>query len=337
MRTPHSPAAPATGRIFDIKRFAVHDGPGIRTTVFLKGCPLRCVWCHNPEGISPEPELVRYAQRCLGCGACVSACPHTAHEIVEGRAPVYHRDRCTRCGACVRSCLADALALLGREVTAAEVMAEVRKDASFYAHSGGGVTLSGGEPLMQSRFARDLLRECKQEGFHTALDTCGHVGWRALRAVLPYVDLVLYDLKHFDSDAHRHYTGATNQRVLRNLRRLAERAVPVEIRLPLLPTINDSPEAADAVAALLAPLGNITAVRLLAYHRLAGSKYARLGRENTLPNVPAPSGSDLTRVADRIGRHGLRVIVPAPGEDAQGSAGSRARRRRRPHVPGAGQ
>ena len=324
MRTPHSSAKPCTGRIFDIKRFAVHDGPGIRTTIFLKGCPLRCVWCHNPEGISPEPELVHYARQCLGCGACVQACPNAAHEMVEAREHVYHRDRCTRCGACVRACLADALALLGREVTVAEVMAEVRKDASFYAHSGGGVTLSGGEPLLQSRFSRELLRECKREGFHTALDTCGHFGWAALRAALPHLDLVLYDLKHTRADLHRRYTGAPNQRILRNLHRLAELAVPVEIRIPLIPTVNDSVEVADAVAALLAPLGNIIGVRLLAYHRLAGSKYARLGRESTLLEVASPTHADLARIAERIGRHGLRVIIPEPDEYVQGSLESHA-------------
>ncbi len=318
MRTPHSPAARTTGRIFDIKRFAVHDGPGIRTTVFLKGCPLRCAWCHNPEGMSPEPELVHYAQRCLGCGACVRTCPHAAHEVVAAHEHVYHRDRCAHCGACVRACLADALALLGREVTVAEVMAEVRKDASFYAHSGGGVTLSGGEPLLQRSFARELLRQCKREGFHTALDTCGHVPWPALRAALPYVDLVLYDLKHVDPDLHRHYTGASNQQILRNLQRLAEHAAAVEIRVPVLPTINDSPEVADAMAALLASLGNITGVRLLAYHRLAGSKYARLGRESTLPEVPSPTHRELARIAERIGRHGLRVSAPEPGRPAPG-------------------
>jgi pyruvate formate lyase activating enzyme len=275
--------------------------------------------------MSPQPELVLSCQRCIGCGACVRVCPNAAHEITEEREHLYHRERCTHCGECVRSCYAEALTLFGRETTVSEVMAEVAKDASFYALSGGGVTLSGGEPLLQGRFARALLRACRRRGFHTALDTCGHVPWPALRASLPCVDLVLYDLKHADPDLHRRYTGASNERILRNLHRLAERAVPVEIRIPLLPSINDSPQVIDAVAALLAPLGNITGVRLLAYHRLAGSKYARLGRENTLPEVPSPAADDLARVAARIGRHGLRVFIPEQGESVNGSAESQAR------------
>jgi len=299
------------GRVFDVKRFAVHDGPGIRTVVFLKGCPLRCIWCHNPEGESPEPELVCHPQRCIGCGACVQACPHAAHELGEAGEHVYHRDRCVQCGTCVRVCYANALELLGRQVTVDEVMSEVRKDATFYEQSGGGVTLSGGEPLLQHEFARALLKQCRREGFHTALDTCGHASWAALRAVLPHLDLVLYDLKHTDDSLHRLYTGAPTDRILRNLHRLAERKVPVEVRIPILPTINDSPAVAEAFAALLAPLGNITSVRLLAYHRLAGSKYARLGRANTLPEVPATARDQLARVAEPIARLGLRVVIPS--------------------------
>lgn len=301
------------GNIFDIKRFAVHDGPGIRTTVFLKGCSLRCAWCHNPEAIKPQPEVAFYAGRCIDCRACLAACPYGAHEITAAGERFYHRDRCRLCGQCVETCYAEALVMHGRRVTVEEVMAEVRQDASFYQNSGGGVTLSGGEPLLQGRFATALLQQCQAEGFHTAVDTCGQVGWKALERALPYLDLVLYDLKHIDPQWHRQYTGASNQRILENLRRLSRCGLPIEIRMPIIPTINDAQAFVEGAAAFLASLANISAVRLLAYHRLAGAKYRSLGQENTMPDVDPPTPDHMLQIAAWIARYGLEVIVPEAG------------------------
>jgi len=304
--TPRSPE----GWVFDVKRFAVHDGPGVRTTVFLKGCSLRCVWCHNPESINPHPELLFHPTRCIACGACLEVCPHGAHRMTTKGARTYDRNLCVLCGRCAASCYAEALVMAGQRLSVEDVMTVVRQDATFYTVSGGGVTLSGGEPLFQGAFATALLRQCNAEGFHTALDTCGHVRWAIMERALPYVDLVLYDLKHISPPRHQQYTGVSNRLILENLRRLSRSSVPIEIRMPIIPTINDSRETIDAAARFLASLSHIIAVRLLAYHRLAGSKYHSLGRENTLPDVTPPSGRQMQRIAGWIRQHGLPVIVP---------------------------
>lgn len=303
-------ASKPEGLVFDTKRFAVHDGPGVRTTVFLKGCNLRCAWCHNPEGISPNPELLVRAERCISCGACLEVCPNGAHQVTATGERTYDRDLCEVCGRCVESCYAEALAMAGRRVAVDDVMAVVREDAAFYETSGGGVTLSGGEPLLQGEFATAILRRCKAEGFHTAIDTCGHVRWKVIQEALPHVDLVLYDLKHISPQQHRQYTGASNRLILNNLRRLSGCGVPVEVRMPVIPTINDSREVVEPAAQFLGSLDNITAVRLLSYHRLAGSKYHSLGQENSMPDVASPSKRQMRRIATWIRRHGLNVVVP---------------------------
>lgn len=304
------------GWIFDIKRFAVHDGPGIRTTIFLKGCGLRCRWCHNPESINPQPELMLHAQRCIDCGACLTVCPTGAHHITARGERTFDRDLCDLCGRCVASCYAEALLMVGRRVSVEDVMAVVREDAPFYERSGGGVTLSGGEPLVQGDFTKALLTQCQAEGFHTAIDTSGQVAWSVINRVLPYVDLVLYDIKHISPDQHQRYTGASNHLILSNLRRLCGCGVPVEIRMPIIPTINDSQEIITSTARFLKSLNNITAVRLLPYHRLAGSKYQSLGMENTMPDVASPSASHMRQIAQWMSQYGLKVIIPEMGSDS---------------------
>ena len=227
------------GLLLDVKRFAVHDGPGIRTTLFLKGCPLKCIWCHNPEGISRVPELAYYAHKCIHCGECVTVCPRNAHQLREGK-HVFLPENCIACGACEPRCLGEALRLFGKKISVGEAVETVLEDRLFYVESGGGVTLSGGEPLLQSAFCRDFLSEMKKEGIHTAVDTCGFVNWDAFQCVLPVTDMFLFDVKHTDSAAHRKLTGQGNELILENLRKLSEMKARIEVRMPLVPGCNDS-------------------------------------------------------------------------------------------------
>ncbi|MDD4540362.1 MAG: glycyl-radical enzyme activating protein [Lentisphaeria bacterium] len=297
-----------TGRIVDIKRFAVHDGPGIRTTVFLKGCTLRCRWCHNPESIRPEPELGLIATKCVSCGDCVPACPRHAHAIsADGQ---HHIDRqlCNGCGQCVDSCYRQALELYGQEMSPADVAAVIREDRAFYESSKGGATLSGGEPLLQSDFCAELLAMLRQEGLHCAVDTCGNVPWTAIEKVIPYTALFLYDLKHINSAKHRQGTGAGNELILANLRRLATTGRPIEIRMPIIPGYNDDDDTLRQAGAFLASLPNISAVKILGYHSLARSKYLAIGRDDTMPDVPSPSKADLQHVADTLKATGIHSL-----------------------------
>jgi len=268
--------------ITDISRFATHDGPGIRTTVFLKGCPLECAWCHNPETISPAPEIGYVAKKCLGCGECVRVCPEDAHRI-DDRGHTFDRSRCAACGACAEVCLGEALTLYGREMTAGEVLAIALQDRTFYDQTGGGLTLSGGEPLLQADFCAQLLAMAKREGVHTAVDTCGAVSWKAFEAVLPVTDIFLYDLKHTDAALHRRYTGMDNTLILENLRRLSESGAAIEIRIPVIPGVNDDDAFRAAADDLLGGLAGIRRVKRLPYNPYARSKYEAMGREVRLP------------------------------------------------------
>ncbi|MDP7289167.1 MAG: glycyl-radical enzyme activating protein [Phycisphaerae bacterium] len=297
-----------TGRIFDIKKFALHDGPGIRTTVFCKGCPLSCVWCHNPESMSPGVELSLSVEKCIGCGTCVDACPNDAMRIDKG-ACTCDRELCVRCGKCVDGCFAGALEMIGRQVSVEDVMIEVRKDAPFYRTSGGGVTISGGEPLMQSDFTTAILQQCRAEGFHTALDTSGQGAWESLQAAAEHADLVLYDLKVMDPAAHEKHTGVSNDLILENLRRLCALGTPVEIRMPIIPAMNDSAQDIDTAGEFISGLDNIVGVRLLAYHRLAAAKYERIGRDNPAGDLKSPDANHLAKIAERLTEFSLTVMI----------------------------
>lgn len=282
------------GTVFDIQRFSLHDGPGIRTTVFLKGCSLRCFWCHNPESIRRPPEIEFYPERCIGCGACVALCRHGANRITDEGGIAYDPQQCTVCGECIDECFANARVLVGHEMSVDEVLAEILQDRSFYGDE-GGVTISGGEPLLQPDFTAALLDRCKAEGIHTAIETAGHYPWSTLEAVLPAVDLVMMDLKHLDSARHREGTGVPNERILDTARRLAaETNKPLLFRTPVIPTYNDAPEDIDRIAGfvryLIADRQARAAARgeaaqpieyeLLRFHQLAGDKYRGLGRTN---------------------------------------------------------
>lgn len=271
------------GVISDIKRFAVHDGDGIRTTVFLKGCPLKCIWCHNPESIGRKPQIAYYSNKCIGCGECVAACPHGAHSMESGH--VFDREKCAGCGACEAACLGGAITFYGKTVTVGELLPLLLEDKAFYDNSGGGVTLSGGECLMQADFCAELLKALKAQGIHTAVDTCGFVSKEALDKVIPYTDIFLYDLKAFDEDVHIRCTGQSNRIILENLRYLDSMGKKCEIRIPFVPDCND--DQMEKLADFLKNLSNVTRVRVLAYHNYAGSKYDALGMKNTLPgNLP---------------------------------------------------
>ena len=292
------------GRIFEIKRFAVHDGDGIRTTVFFKGCPLKCVWCHNPEGISLQAQLAYFAHKCIHCGECVSACPTSAHAMEEGM-HVFYRERCIACGNCAAACLGDALAFYGKEYTVEELLPLLLKDKDFYQNSGGGVTLSGGECLLQADFCEALLKALKAQGIHTAVDTCGMVPKSALEKVLPYADVFLYDVKALSADTHIRCTGQSNAQILENLAYLDKCGAKVEIRIPLVPDFNE--RELEGVGVFLSGLKNVTKVRLLSYHNLAGSKYEALGMKNTLPNR-VPTQNETTMYENTLKKSGLKVV-----------------------------
>lgn len=265
------------GLIFDLKPFAVHDGDGIRTTVFFKGCSLKCVWCHNPEGISFAPRLAFYKNKCTGCGRCAAVC--SCHHA-DGGVHLFDRARCVGCGKCEDACPNGAMKIYGKAYTVDELMPLLLADRDFY-EDGGGVTLSGGECLCQPDFCRALLAACKQQGLNTAVDTCGNVPWESIEAVLPYTDTFLYDVKAVDGETHLRCTGSSNERILANLRRLDACGASIEIRVPYVPGMN----AGDIknVAEFVNGLKNVKKVRVLPYHNYASGKYAALDLPDTLP------------------------------------------------------
>lgn len=285
-----------TGLVFNIQKYSVQDGPGIRTTVFLKGCPLCCEWCHNPESISPRREIVVVSPRCNACGECRIACPFGEEITGEGALPP-RNDQCTLCAACVDACPTGARQMIGREMTVAEVMDTVLKDRIFYEDSGGGVTLSGGEPLMQPRFLTALAESLHDAGIHVALDTTGFGCTEHLLAAARFCDLVLYDLKAFDETKHRKLTGASNRSILENLRALNDVHNNVWIRLPVVPGFNDDVEELEKMAAFIANLRLVTLVNLLPFHRSGLHKYERLGWGHALDGVETPSAELMERVA----------------------------------------
>ncbi len=307
-----APAADAMssrrGVVFDIERFAVHDGPGIRTTVFLKGCPLRCQWCHNPEALSLRPQLAQFKQNCIACGACVRNCPRDAL-AASSDGIVVDRDLCDDCGACTEECYAEALVMSGREITAGEAIHEVKKDLVFYRNSGGGMTVSGGEPLRQPEFTEALLSLARDAELHTCLDTSGAGKWSSLERLLPLVDLVLYDLKTLSPEAHREHIGGDLEPIVENLKRICGLSVPVRLRVPVVPGCTATPENIAAIADLARTLANIEAVDLLRYHQLGESKYASIGLTYPLPGVQPPSDEQMAELAAIVQQRGVTCKV----------------------------
>jgi pyruvate formate lyase activating enzyme len=288
----------------------VHDGPGIRTTVFLKGCPLSCTWCHNPEGIDEAPNLMLSSDRCLSCGACSQACP-----VGKGGAvPVgesWDRSLCSLCGSCIEACPADARELAGCDSEVHELVDRLERDRAFFEASGGGVTFSGGEPLAQPEFLKDCLIECRRRGLHTTVDTCGLAARTTLLEVAELTDLILYDIKHMDPDRHRAETGSDNRVILDNIRALSETRVEVWIRVPLIPGFNDDWGNLEATGAFLDRLPKRHRVFVLPYHGLADGKCSRLEVDGSRYGVaaPDPDAEALGSVAEILARHGLDVTL----------------------------
>ena len=281
---------------FNVQRFSTQDGPGIRTTVFLKGCPLHCVWCHNPEGLRPTPELVWYDVRCIGVKECLRVCTEDALTLTPEGMRI-DRERCIVCGVCVEACPTAALEVIGRRWTPEELVEELLKDQVFYETSGGGVTFSGGEPMMQLDFLCEVLPRCREVGLHVALDTCGAVSWESFEQVLPWVNLVLYDLKIMDAERHRAATGISNHGILENARGLAAHGVPMWIRTPVIPGHTGDHENILAIARFIhEALPTVERWDLLAYTNLGGPKYRRLDRKYLLEKVPLLSREEMESV-----------------------------------------
>jgi pyruvate formate lyase activating enzyme len=295
------------GVVFNVMRFAVHDGPGIRTTVFFKGCPLECRWCHNPESHQHRPEPMYFEERCRHCGTCARICPHGAVSVSNGEVRT-NRERCERCGTCLDACAADAREICGRSVGVNELVSEIERDVVFFDDSNGGVTLSGGEPLAQPRFAAALLRACRERGISTVVETCGFAHPDVFRAVTELAGLVLFDLKMLNRQEHRHYTGVFNDSILLNLESAAAGGRPPVVRIPVIPGINDSDDHSHKFAAYLAGL-KIPRVDLLPYHRIGSDKYRRLDRPCPMDDVAAPGGDMLEHFARPMRDAGIEVTI----------------------------
>lgn len=287
------------GCVFNIQKFSVNDGPGIRTTVFMKGCPLRCVWCHNPESKHAMPEIMYNRGKCIGCRACEKVCPKGCHIFTETE-HIFKREDCIGCGECAKVCYTDSLSLAGEMKTVDEVIAEVMKDKVFYDNSGGGMTLSGGEPMMQAEFTYELLKSAKEKGLHTCIETCGFAKKEAFEKIAPYVDIFLFDYKITDSDTHKKYTGVSNEQILANLRMLDEMGCKTVLRCPIIPDINDNEEHLSGIAEVANSLKNILEINIEPYHPLGKDKATMLGKEYPLSHLSFPSEESVKSWIDTV-------------------------------------
>jgi pyruvate formate lyase activating enzyme len=297
-----------TGVVFNIQKYSIHDGPGIRTTVFLKGCTLRCWWCHNPESQAVEPEVSLTENLCTQCGQCVEVCPQS-NGAQSAILPYVDRQRCIRCGQCVAVCATGARAMVGQSKSVDDVMAEVLKDRIFYDESGGGMTLSGGEPLMQPAFCRAVLEACRSEAVHSAVDTCGYVESQDLLAVAPLTDLFLYDIKVMDEQRHLEHTGASNGLILENLRALSRVHDNIWVRIPVVPGLNDNVQDLQEAARFCATLDGVRQVNLLPHHELGSHKSERIGKAMPVVSVASPSPQQMETLAEAIRGFGLPVQI----------------------------
>ena len=312
-----------TGKFYDLQGFSVHDGPGIRLTCFMKGCPLRCLWCHSPESQAFPTELNWMEIKCVGiekCGRCIDACPEKI--ITPGKKKksltgdgeitlvTVDRDKCTNCGACAKACTAKALYMCGTDYTVEEIMERVRRDKPFFKTSGGGITISGGECLCQPEFLLSLLKQCKEEEVHTAVDTTGFVPWSIIEPILPYTDLFLYDIKNMDSNLHKQGTGVPNELILENAKKIAAAGGKLVIRVPVMPMYNDSVEMFDKLGKFVVELGDaVDVVQLLPYHTLGTVKWERLGQSGPVVEAVPPSDELIQARKEQLEAMGLNVII----------------------------
>ena len=296
------------GIIFDIKRYAIHDGPGIRTTVFFKGCPLQCLWCCNPESCKINPEIIYTESLCIHCGSCQLVCPNQAIKILKNKLKIV-RKNCIGCGICANACPTNALKVSGKQYSVDELLKEIEKDNTFYLVSEGGVTVSGGECTVQAEFLLSFLKKCKQRYLHVTLDTCGFVKWRTFKKIVEYVDLVLFDVKIVNEEKHIKYIGKSNKLILENLLKLSKIGVPIIIRIPLIPRFNDSEQEINAIADLVLKLNNIKEVDVLPYHRLGESKYPKLNRKYKMRGVKPPGDECLGKIKNWFKNYGIKIKI----------------------------
>lgn len=297
-----------TGMVFDIKRYAIHDGPGIRTTVFMKGCPLSCQWCHNPEGLSIEPCITYDAKQCIGCRECITACPENALELTP-QGIILNKDVCTACGCCADICTAKAREMAGRQETVSHLLDIISRDRLFYETSGGGVTFSGGEPLLQWKALVPLLKGCSKSGIHRAVDTSGYCPWEALEEVAKHTDLFLFDLKLMDDTRHMVHTGVSNELILSNLKKLSRTGISLIIRVPLIPGINTDSKNLKKTGAFIAGLTGVQQVDLMPYHDFQRSKYMKFSQAYPGEQIPPITEPEIATASDILQSFGLNLHV----------------------------
>jgi len=300
---------PDIGLISRIQKYSTKDGPGNRNTVFLKGCTLNCLWCSNPELIRQQPELLYTSSNCISCGLCIDVCPHEALSYDDDELIIVDREKCVGSGECVEVCPSEALELVGKEISVGDLVVELMKDAVFYQTSDGGVTFSGGEPLCQAGFVRQVAEELKKQGVHTALDTAGDVPWSDFEEVLDVIDLVLYDLKTMDRDLHKQLTGHDNDLIFENARKLAKKNIPIHIRLVLVPGLNDKLDDLTAAMEFITGLDNVEQIDLLPYHRYGVGKYAQLGMDYQLGDTEEYSDEQIEVFRSHIAAFGIPVTI----------------------------
>lgn len=296
------------GVVFNIQKYSIHDGPGIRTTVFLKGCPLKCKWCHNPESQCFSKELIFYDHKCIGCGYCLKACNHKAI-FKTNKGMVFDKNLCISCGACSDICPTNARAMVGKDITKDEVIKEIEKDRVFYDESKGGVTFSGGEPLMQGDFLQSILIDCKNKRLHTTVDTSGFASREVLDKIVPYVDLFLYDIKAVDDEIHKQYVGVSNKIILDNLKYLVSLGKRIFIRIPVIPTVNDGEKEVENFIQFFNAVKGFEQINLLPYHHISSEKYKRLDKVYELEDIKEPTEDKMNHIKERFEKSGFKVII----------------------------
>lgn len=297
----------ALGTVINIQKYSIHDGPGIRTTVFFKGCPLSCWWCHNPESQNVKHEIMFFEERCINCGICINRCPQNAIQVKDSY-PEIDKNKCVLCGKCTDFCPKNAREYVGKDMTVQELMKEIIKDEVFYDESGGGVTFSGGEPLIYAAFLDEVLKKCKARGIHTAVDTSGYTSWNSIERIADKVDLFLFDIKHMSNEKHKNYMGVENVGILENLKKLSGIGANIFVRIPIISGINDEDEYIDEAVSFLSNL-NILQVNLLPYHKMGMNKYGRLKMNYKLSGKEKPSDEKMGHIAGKFKKAGIKVKI----------------------------